>query len=79
MQFLRASFLRVKFPIPGQLWSWRKVEQLLKFSHEMDLAAAFQYVHTFLSRNDRIAIEIRCPLLELREILDCFQRSLRAK
>ena len=28
---------------------------------------------------ERIAIEVRCPLLELREVLDCFQRSLRAK
>src|SRR6266446_5178932 len=79
VQFLRASFLRVQFPIPGQLRSWRKVEQLLKFGHEMNLAAAFQDVHPFLSRDDRIAIEIRCPLLELREVLDCFQRSLRAK
>ena len=79
MQFLRASFLRVKFPIPTQLRGWRKVEQFLKFSHEMNLAAAFQYVHPFLSRDDRVAIEICGPLLELREILDCFQRSLRAK
>src|SRR6267143_5283628 len=79
VQFLRGSLLRVKFSIPGQLWSWRKVEQLLKFSHEMNLAAAFQYVHPFLSRDDRIAIEIRCPLLELGKILDGFQRSLRAK
>src|SRR6266436_8194608 len=79
VQFLSAGLLRVEFSIPGQLWSRRKVEQLLKFSHEMNLAAAFQYVHPFLSRDDRIAIEIRCPLFELREVLDCFQRSLRAK
>src|SRR6267378_2012214 len=79
VQFLSAGFLRIKFSIPSQLWSWRKVQQFLKFSHEMNLATAFQYVHPFLSRDDRIAIEIRCPLLELREVLDCFQRSLRAK
>src|SRR6266481_8682825 len=79
VQFLSAGFLGVEFSIPSQLWSWRKVEQLLKFSHEMNLAAAFQHVHTFLSRDDRIAIEICCPLLELRKILDCFQRSLRTK
>src|SRR5436190_21314071 len=79
VQFLSASFFRVKFSVPGQLWSWRKVQQLLKFSHEMNLAAAFQDVHAFLSRDHRIAIKIRCPLLELREILHGFQCPLRSK
>jgi len=47
-----------------------------EISHEMNLAAAFQYVHPFLVAMTGSPFEIRCPLLELRKILDCFQRSL---
>src|SRR5437763_963937 len=46
VHFRGRSFGRIEFPIPSQLGSGREVEQLLKFRHEMNLAAAFQYIYT---------------------------------
>ncbi len=54
----------------------RKVEQGLKFGHEVNLTASFQNAEIFLGEN-RIAVEIRCSLLKLGEIFDAFQCSLR--
>src|ERR1700693_2892012 len=75
VHFGRCSFGGVQFSIPSELGSWRKVQQFLKFAHEMNLAAPFEGVYTFLCRNDRISIEIGCTLFELRKILNCLQSS----
>ena len=54
----------------------RKIKQRLKFRHEMHLTAALQNVRALLHRDHRIAIEISCALLKLREIFHRLQRTL---
>ena len=45
----------------------------------MDLAAAIQDVDALLGGDHRVAVEVGRPLLELGEVLDAFQRPLRAE
>ena len=45
----------------------------------MYLAAAVENVHALLLRDHRVAVKIRGALLELGEVLDRFQSSLRAE
>src|SRR5437899_8496753 len=46
---------RIKFAVPPQLGSWLEVEQLLKFRHEVNLAAALEDVHTLLGGDHRVS------------------------
>src|SRR3984893_82248 len=55
-----------------------KVQHLLKIGHEVDLAAALEWVHSLLSGLHDIAVEIGGALLEFGEVLDRLQRPLRA-
>src|ERR1700752_2837903 len=45
----------------------------------MNLRAALQDVQAFLGSNNRVAIEVGGALLELREVLDRPERTLRAE
>ncbi len=62
-----------------ELRNWREVEQLLELGHRMDLAAAFEVIGALPHRGVRFAVEVRRPLLELGEVLDRFERALRAE
>src|SRR5262249_50680049 len=57
----------------------RKIQKLLELRHEMDLAAALQWVDAFLRGDHVVPVEIGGALLELREIFNRFQRALRAE
>ena len=63
---LRGSSL----PIDVELRRRREVEQLLELGHEVDLAAALEDVDALLGGDDRVAVEVGGPLLELGEVLD---------
>src|SRR3981081_2913748 len=63
-----SSLRRIEFPIPSQLGSRRKVQQLLKFRHEMYLAAAFEWIYAFLGGDYGVSIKIGGALFELSEI-----------
>src|ERR1700682_3928836 len=76
MYFGGRSFGGIEFSIPAQLGSGRGSEQLLKFRHEMNLAAAFQYIHTFLGGDDGVSVKIGGSLFELGEVLNCLQSTL---
>jgi len=62
-----------------ELGCGRKIQHLLEIGHEVDLAAALERVHAFLCGLHDIAVEIGGALLELGEILDRLQRTLRAE
>ncbi len=57
----------------------RKVQHLLKIGHEVDLAAALERIDALLRGDHDIAVEIGGALLELGEILDRLQGTLRAE
>src|SRR4029077_8597496 len=57
----------------------REVQHLLDVGHEVDLAAALERVHALLHSDHDIAVEIGSALLELGEILDRLQGTLRAE
>jgi hypothetical protein len=57
----------------------RKIHDLLKLGHEVDLAAAFEDVDALLGGDHGVAFEIGGPLLELGEVFDRLQRPLRAE
>src|SRR5262249_17413252 len=56
-----------------------EVEQFLKLGHEVDLAAAVEDLAALVGGGHRAAAEVGGPLLELGEVLDRLQRSLRAE
>jgi hypothetical protein len=76
-EFRLGGFALIELAVDIEFGCRWKIEQLLKFGHEVDLAPTLENVHAFLGRNDRITIEIRSALLELREIFNTLQRSLR--
>ena len=45
----------------------RKIQQCHEFGHEVHLAAAFEDVDTLFRSDDGITVEVRRPLLQLRE------------
>src|SRR5882757_6530325 len=57
----------------------RESQKLLELGHDIDLMAALENVDAFLRRDHIVTVEICAPLLEFREILDRFERALRAK
>src|SRR5258708_22554225 len=57
----------------------REVQHLLEVSHEVDLAAALERIHALLRSGHNVAVEIGGALLELSEILDRLQGTLRAE
>src|SRR5262249_47227967 len=61
----------------------REVEQLLELGHEVELAPPLERVHALLlvrrRGGRRVAVEIGGALLELGEVLDALQRTLRAE
>ena len=59
-----------------ELGGGREVEQLFKLRHRVNLAAAFEDVQALLGGDDRVAVEVGGPLLELGEVLDRLQRPL---
>ena len=56
-----------------------KVKHLLEVGHAVDLAAALEWIHALLCSDHGVAIEIGGALLELGEILDRFQGTLRTE
>src|SRR6266852_1223099 len=69
----------IELPIDTELRSRRKIEYLLKLRHSMYLATAVDNVNALLLRDHRVTVKIRGALLELGEVLDRFQSSLRAE
>ena len=51
------GFVGYQFASDSELWRGRKVQKLLKFRHELDLATAFKRVHPLFSCDDMIAID----------------------
>src|SRR5690606_16035835 len=62
-----------------ELRSRREIEDFLELGHRMHLAAALQEVHALFLRDHDVAVEVRRALLELGEILDRTQCTLRSK
>src|SRR5947207_216534 len=59
--------------------SGQEGQQLLNLGHVVHLTAAFERVHPLFRGDYRVPVKIGGALLELREILDRFQRALRAE
>ena len=62
-----------------KLWRRRESQHLLKPRHDVDLMTALENVYALLRRDHIVSVEIGAPLLEFGEILDGFERALRAK
>src|ERR1700688_675216 len=62
-----------------ELGRGREVQHLLEVGHKVDLAAALERVNALLRSDHGVAVEISGALLELGEILDRFQGTLRAE
>jgi len=83
-KFLASHFrfgreLGVEFAVDAEVGRRWEVEDFLKFCHCMDLRRAVERVDAFLRRDHRVDVEVRCALLELGEVFDGFQRTLRTK
>src|SRR5450755_2342297 len=57
----------------------REPQHLLELGHDVDLMAALENVYALLRRDHIFTVEIGAPLLEFGEILNRFERALRAK
>ena len=79
MQLGRSCLCGVDLSEDVQLRCRREVQQLLEFSHRIDLMAAVQDVDTLLGGDYVIAVEIRPTLLKFGEVLDGLQRAQRAE
>jgi len=69
----------IKLAKQVKLGRGREVQHLLDVGHEVDLAAALERVHALLRSDHDVAVEIGRTLLELGEILDRLQGTLRAE
>src|SRR5215469_534360 len=78
-QLLRCGFVGVELSKYIEFGRGRKIQDLLKFGHVVDLASSFQNVYTLLSCDYRVAIEVGGALLKFCEILHALQGSLRAE
>ena len=78
-QFRLARFARVEAAEQIELRGRREIQQLLNLGHVVHLTAAFERVHPLFRGDYRVPVKIGGALLELREILDRFQRALRAE
>src|SRR5882762_3437328 len=57
----------------------RKIQKLLELRHVMHLRTAVKNVQALLGGEDRVAVEVGGALLELSEIFNRLQRSLRTE
>src|SRR5207245_11238384 len=57
----------------------RKIQELLKLRHVMHLRTAVKNVQALLGGEDRVAVEVGGALLELSEIFNRLERSLRTE
>src|SRR6266403_3573804 len=57
----------------------RKIQKLLELRHVMHLRAAVKNIQALLGGEDRVAVEVSGALLELSEIFNRLERSLRTK
>jgi hypothetical protein len=64
---------------PTESEAWRESKHRLELGHDADLMAALENVYALLRRDDIVTVEVGASLLEFREILNRFQRTLRAK
>src|SRR6266404_867653 len=62
-----------------ELGRGREVQYFLEVGHEVDLASPLERVHALLRSDHDVAVEIGSALLELGEILDRLQGTLRAE
>src|SRR5215475_2390412 len=74
-----SGLARIELSEHVELRRWRESKHCLELGHDIDLMAALENVDALLRSDDMVTIEIGASLLELREILDRFQRALRAK
>src|SRR5713101_4922456 len=69
----------IKLAKQVKLGRGREIQHLLEVGHEVDLAAALERVHALLRSGHDVAVEIGRALLELGEILDRLQGTLRTE
>src|ERR1700691_6361975 len=77
--FCRCRLGGIELAKQVELGRGREVQDFLEVGHEVHLAAALERIHALLRRVHDVAVEIGGALLELGEILDRLEGSLRAE
>ena len=62
-----------------ELGGRREVQHVLDLGHHVHLAGAVGHIDALLGGDHLVAVEVGGPLLELGEVLDALERSLRAE
>src|SRR6267143_4311437 len=78
-QLSSGGLLGIKFSVDVQFGRWRKIQNLLELSHEMNLAATLQDVDALLCGDYMVTVEIRGSLLELSKIFNGLESALGPK
>src|SRR6202166_4282961 len=76
VELRNGGFFGIKLSVDVQFGRRRKIQNLLKLSHKMNLAAALQDVDTLLCGDYLVTVEIRGALLELSKIFNGLESTL---